>query len=142
MYGKYVAGGTFRQVDLTGKVYIVTGSNTGIGYETAKQLVLMNATVVLACRSVDKANEAKDAISRETRCSPTKTIVLRLDLCDFDSVREFVKAFDALSLPLHCLINNAGVMMDNRTLTKVGTILTFSAYKVVSHLLHRWVPRR
>lgn len=80
----------------------------------------MNATVVLACRSIDKANEAKESIMKSTNCSPSKVVVLPLDLCDFDSVRNFVKMFSELQLPLHGLINNAGMMTDKRTTTKVS----------------------
>ncbi|RYG96856.1 SDR family NAD(P)-dependent oxidoreductase [archaeon] len=69
---KYVQGKRYQDVDLTGKVYIVTGANTGIGYETAKHLVRMNGTVVMACRSADRAQEAKDKIIHETKCAPSK----------------------------------------------------------------------
>ena len=96
-----------------------SGSNTGIGLETARELARMNATVVLACRSVGRANEAKESILKTTKCSPSKVIVLPLDLCDFDSVRNFVNMFMDLQLPLHGLINNAGMMTDNRSITKV-----------------------
>lgn len=82
----------------------------------------MNASVVLACRSVSKANDAKESIIRATSCSPTKVIVLPLDLCDFESVRSFAKSFYELKLPLHGLINNAGMMTDKRTITKVRRI--------------------
>lgn len=91
LYGKNVCGRPYRKVDLSGKVFIVTGSNTGIGYETTIALADMGATVILACRSIEKANAAKDAIVKATRCAPSKLIVLKLDLCSFNSVREFVK---------------------------------------------------
>lgn len=84
-------GKTFNPIDLNGKVFIVTGSNTGIGFETAKSLIQMNGIVIMACRSIDKANEARDQILKETGCSTSKLIVLKLDLCNFDSVRNFVK---------------------------------------------------
>jgi hypothetical protein len=118
-YCKYVAGTVNPVRDLTGKVYIVTGSNSGIGYETALQLVQMNATVVLACRTPKKAEEAKADIVKETLVPESHVIVLHLDLCNFDSVCEFVEEFRALKLPLHGLVNNAGVMSDHRIPTVV-----------------------
>ena len=119
MYLKYVAGVTFTTSNQEGKVFVVTGSNTGIGFNTARELVRMGATVVLACRSVEKAEEAKVLILKETKVLDTKVIVIQLDLCDFTSVRAFVKAFATLGLPLHGLINNAGVMTAERSVTKV-----------------------
>ena len=71
----YVQGRKFIHVDLTGKVFIVTGCNTGIGYETAREIINMNGTVIMACRSLDKANQAKQAIIRDLKCSSTKLIV-------------------------------------------------------------------
>lgn len=128
----YVSGTVFPVVNLDGKVFIITGSNTGLGFETAKQIVSMGGTVVLACRSVEKAKAAQESIISITRCSPTKVIVLKLDLCGFDSVRKFVKEFRSLSLPLNCLINNAGVMMQDRELTQDGFEMVFTA----NHLSH------
>ena len=119
MYLKYVAGVMFTSTNQEGKVFIITGSNTGIGFVTARELVRMGAIVVLACRSIEKANDAKELILKEVKVSETKVMVIQLDLCDFDSVRAFVKAFEATGLPLHCLINNAGVMTTERSITKV-----------------------
>ena len=131
-YDKYVRGRKYKIVDLSGKVYIVTGSNTGIGFETAKALAAMNATVILACRSKEKANGARDQILSQTKCPASKVVVLTLDLCDFDSVRKFVKDFLALGFPLHGLINNAGLMMNDRSVTKSGLEMVFTA----NHLSH------
>jgi retinol dehydrogenase-12 len=129
MYQKYVSGPMFIQQDLTGKVFIITGSNTGIGYDTALEIARMNGTLILACRTPEKANAARDSIIKTIGCSPSKVIVLPLDLCDFVSVRNFVKLFLELSLPLYCLINNAGVMVPDRTTTKMG-------YEMMMHSNH------
>lgn len=103
IYQKYVHGRRPRDIDLTGKVYIVTGSNTGIGYETAKSLLKNGATVVLACRSVERANEARTKLLEATGTATSKVIVIKLDLCGFDSVKKFVKVnsfFSSVSLNL------------------------------------------
>jgi hypothetical protein len=131
-YNEYVRGRKYVTVDLGGKVFIITGSNAGIGYETARQLVQMGATVVMACRSPDKAKEAKQQLLALLGCSTTKIHVIKLDLCGFDSVRKFVKEFRGLGLPLHGLINNAGVMMSERSLTQDGFETVFTA----NHLSH------
>jgi NAD(P)-dependent dehydrogenase (short-subunit alcohol dehydrogenase family) len=97
-----------------------------------KELVCMNATVVMACRSMDKASQAKKELEALTGCAPSKLIVLKLDLCGFDSVRKFIKDFRNLGLPLHCLVNNAGVMSTERMLTQDGFEVCFTA----NHLSH------
>ena len=132
MHQCYVSGRRYQRVNLDGKVYIITGSNTGLGYETALRIVSMGGTVILACRSMDRAKEAKDKILAFTKCAPTKVYVLKLDLCGFDSVRKFMKEFRALKIPLHGLINNAGVMMSERSLTQDGFEMVFTA----NHLSH------
>ncbi len=115
-YVKYVAGRDYAHRNLEGYVYIVTGSNTGIGYETALQLARMGATVVLACRDVKKAQSARTSIIAETQCPDHRIIVLPspLDLCSFDAVSKFAQSFLATGLSLHGLVNNAGVMTDLR----------------------------
>lgn len=113
-------------------MYIVTGSNTGIGFETAKALIKQGATVILACRSLDRANDARTKLLEATKVAPSKAIVIKLDLCGFDSVKKFVKEFKNLGLPLHGLINNAGIMMEERNLTQDGFEMVFTA----NHLSH------
>lgn len=119
-YMKYVSGPRNPFRDLKGHVYIVTGSNTGIGFETALRLCSMNATVILACRNLEKAEHAKTEILNETNCDSAHVIPLHLDLCDFDSVSSFVKEFLKLRLPLHGLVNNAGIMSEKRMPTTVS----------------------
>mmetsp|Transcript_29172 Transcript_29172/g.29524 ORF Transcript_29172/g.29524 Transcript_29172/m.29524 type:complete len:382 (+) Transcript_29172:56-1201(+) len=140
-YRKYVRGKTFHKMDLSGKVFIVTGSNTGIGLETANELVSLGGTVILACRSVSKANKAKEEIIQRTFCSSKNVIVMECDLCSFESIRSFVKKFQSMGLPLHCLVNNAGLMVEERTLTKNGFETVFTANHLGPFLLtHLLLP--
>jgi len=133
LYRLHVQGQLYdASVDVSKQVFIITGSNTGLGYETAKEIARMGGTVVMACRSVDKAEAAKQLILADTKCAPSKVMVLKLDLNDFGSVSAFVKEFIALQLPLHCLINNAGLMTQNRELTPSGLEQVFTA----NHLSH------
>ncbi|KAJ6565478.1 NAD-P-binding protein [Mycena vulgaris] len=93
--------------DLSGKITLVTGGNTGIGYETVKQLLLKDAKVYLAARSPEKAAAAIKRLKQET----SKTaIFLQLDLADLPSVRKAAETFLALESRLDILFNNGGVM--------------------------------
>ncbi len=95
--------------DQSGRVAVVTGANSGIGYETARALADKGATVVLACRNAAKAQAALARIHAE---SPRGTAVfMPLDLASLQSVREFAKRFDDAYGRLDILIANAGVMM-------------------------------
>ncbi|KAJ6518109.1 NAD(P)-binding protein [Mycena vitilis] len=94
--------------DLSGKIIIVTGGNTGIGYETVKQLLLKNAKVYLAARSPEKAAGAIQRLEEETKRT---AIFLHLDLADLPSVRKAAETFLAQDSKLDILFNNGGVMI-------------------------------
>ena len=94
--------------DLSGKTVVVTGGNSGLGYEASLQLARKGAHVVLACRDSDKA---RAALGRITSAHPAASIeTMRLDLADLASVRTFAESFLATHRELHVLMNNAGVM--------------------------------
>ncbi|KAJ7431546.1 NAD(P)-binding protein [Mycena galericulata] len=94
--------------DLSGKVTLVTGGSTGIGYETVKQLLLKNAKVYLAARLPEKAAAAIKRLESETNKS---AIFLQLDLADLPSVRKAAETFLEQEEKLDILFNNAGVMI-------------------------------
>ncbi|MGN7169211.1 oxidoreductase [Paenibacillus cellulositrophicus] len=93
--------------DQTGRVAIVTGSNSGIGWEAARVLATKGATVIMACRSIANANTAADQI-RALKPSG-KVVVMKLDLGDLESVHAFAAAFRQHYDRLDLLVNNAGV---------------------------------
>eukprot|EP00238_Polyblepharides_amylifera_P013346 CAMPEP_0196580420 /NCGR_PEP_ID=MMETSP1081-20130531/28618_1 /TAXON_ID=36882 /ORGANISM="Pyramimonas amylifera, Strain CCMP720" /LENGTH=317 /DNA_ID=CAMNT_0041900281 /DNA_START=118 /DNA_END=1071 /DNA_ORIENTATION=+ len=95
--------------DLSGQVAIVTGSNTGVGKETATALCEMGAHVVMACRTIDRARPVAEAIS--SKCRGTAE-AMQLDLADLKSVQEFANAFLAKHKKLHILVNNGGLNTD------------------------------
>lgn len=102
----------------TGRVAIVTGANGGIGWDTARALAQKGATVIMACRNIQKANSAADQI---TKLNPMgKVVVMALDLSDLDSVRAFASAFRTEYKRLDLLINNAGIMFTPYGRTKQG----------------------
>jgi NAD(P)-dependent dehydrogenase (short-subunit alcohol dehydrogenase family) len=88
--------------DLSGQVIIVTGANSGIGLETSRQLAKQGATIVLACRSQERGEEAATEVGG--------VFVAPLDLASLDSVRAFAKVFQEKYDRLDVLVNNAGVM--------------------------------
>jgi NAD(P)-dependent dehydrogenase (short-subunit alcohol dehydrogenase family) len=94
--------------DLSGKTIIVTGGNSGIGYEAAKEFARKGARVVLACRDLEKARAAIAAITGAHRGASLEA--MQLDLANLASVRNFASAFLAQPGALHVLCNNAGVM--------------------------------
>jgi NAD(P)-dependent dehydrogenase (short-subunit alcohol dehydrogenase family) len=94
--------------DLSGRTVVVTGGNSGIGYEAALVLAARHANVVIACRSLDRAGIAASAIAK---AHPDAAIeVTELDLANLASVRAFTDAFHKLHQRLDVLCNNAGVM--------------------------------
>lgn len=91
-----------KGIDLTGKIAIVTGGNTGIGLETTKTLAAAGATVIVAARNIEKAMQNLAGIDHVELES--------MDLMDPASIDAFAEKFLASDRPLHLLINNAGIM--------------------------------
>jgi NAD(P)-dependent dehydrogenase (short-subunit alcohol dehydrogenase family) len=100
--------------DCTGRTVVVTGANSGIGREATRALAARGATVVMACRSVDRGETAAEAIAaeigREGTSTPGKLDVRECDLADLDSVRKFAASVREDVDALDALCNNAGVM--------------------------------
>lgn len=95
---------------VSGKVAIVSGANSGIGFKTTKALVKQGATVVMACRNMEKGNAARNDIARSYGSHVrARLILMHLDLEDFVSIKRFANEFKAKGLPLHILVNNAGI---------------------------------
>ena len=102
--------------DLTGKVIIVTGGNSGLGYESVKAFAKKGAEVILASRSFEKGEAAKTSIGNVKG----KIVVMQLDLMDFASVKSFADNFSKKYTRLDVLLNNAGIMTTPYFLTKDG----------------------
>jgi NAD(P)-dependent dehydrogenase (short-subunit alcohol dehydrogenase family) len=94
--------------DQTGRVALVTGANSGIGFETARVLAARGAHVVLACRDAERARRARDRL--EWELGDCSLELLSLDLADLASVRRAAETFLAGHARLDLLVNNAGVM--------------------------------
>lgn len=116
--------------NLDGKIIVITGANSGLGFECSKVLAQKGATIIMAVRTVAKGEQAKADILKQ---NPTASIdVMRLDVGDLSSVREFAEAFKATYDRLDILLNNAGVMAIPRQETTDG----FEMQLGVNHLGH------
>jgi NAD(P)-dependent dehydrogenase (short-subunit alcohol dehydrogenase family) len=116
--------------DQSGRTAVITGANTGLGYETAAALAAKGARVVLAVRNLDKGKAAADLI---VRANPGADVsVQELDLTSLHSIEEAAHELRSGLDQLDLLINNAGVMMTPRSTTKDGFELQFGT----NHLGH------
>jgi protochlorophyllide reductase len=116
--------------DLSGKVVVVTGANSGLGLECAKTLASKGATVVMTARSLQKGETARQEILQE---QPNASLdLMKLDVGDLSSVRAFAAAFKEKYDRLDILLNNAGVMAIPRQETPDG----FEMQLGVNHLGH------
>ncbi|MFJ8584512.1 oxidoreductase [Streptomyces sp. NPDC093595] len=119
-----------RIPDLTGRVFVVTGANSGLGLATTRALARRGGLVVLAVRDEEKGRRAVARILAEH--PGARLEVRRLDLADLDSVRAFAAEVHAGHPRLDVLVNNAGVMAPPRTLSAQGHELQFA----INHLGH------
>jgi NAD(P)-dependent dehydrogenase (short-subunit alcohol dehydrogenase family) len=116
--------------DQSGRTAVITGANSGIGFEAALALAGHGAAVVLACRDIGKANSAADRINAATPAARAETV--RLDLASLASVRQAAAEISERFGRLDLLINNAGLMMPPYGLTEDGFELQFGT----NHLGH------
>ncbi|XP_040426652.1 WW domain-containing oxidoreductase isoform X2 [Cygnus olor] len=131
---KYDGNSTAMEIlqgrDLSEKVVIITGANSGIGFETAKSFALHGAYVILACRNMSRGNDAVQRILGEWH--KAKVEAMTLDLASLHSVQQFAEAFKSKNVPLHILICNAATFGAPWFLTEDGLESTFQ----VNHLGH------
>lgn len=148
-YGEGVAELTAEEVTngigLFGKVAIVTGSNTGIGKETARVLALRGVHVIMACRSLSRCDAARKAIRMELGAMDALHRLLEtmeLDLSDMSSVKSFADSFLAKNVSLHFLIHNAAVLPATYQTSAQGIELGFGVNSLsVFYLTQRLLPK-
>mmetsp|Transcript_32465 Transcript_32465/g.81351 ORF Transcript_32465/g.81351 Transcript_32465/m.81351 type:complete len:350 (-) Transcript_32465:851-1900(-) len=129
-----------RDISLAGRTIIVTGANCGVGFEAARVFAQQGAHVVLGCRTASKADAAVSLLRERTGNDTVESIPL--DLASFASVRSFVDEFNARDLPLHALVNNAGVMGTPHSHTEDGFEMQFGTNHMGHFLLtHLLLPK-
>ena len=120
--------------ELADRTFIITGANTGIGKITALELARQGARVILACRSKEKTLPVIEEIRRAT--SNERVELVPLDLGDLASVRACAQELLDRKLPIHVLINNAG-LAGQRGVTKDGFEVQFGTNHLGHYLLTR-----
>jgi len=116
-------------VDLTGRVAVVTGATSGLGKYTATELARLGATVQLVGRNPGKTEEVAKAIAEETG-----NRAIQAEIADLSLMAEVRSLADRLETPIHILVNNAGVLLPTRTETAEGIETTF-ATNLLGHFL-------
>lgn len=116
--------------DQSGRTVIVTGANSGLGFVTSRELARHGAHVIMTARDAAKGRAALDKILA-TRIRGSAELRV-LDLADLDAVKGFAQRLLADGTPVDVLVNNAGIMMPPRSLTRQGFELQFG----VNHLAH------
>ena len=118
---------------MTGKICMVTGANSGIGYETAKGLAALGATVIMVCRDANRAKEAFDKIkAAQPDC---RLDMLYAELSSQVSIRKLVQDFNSHYDSLHVLVNNAGGVFGKRMQTEERLEWTFAVDYLAPFLL-------
>jgi dehydrogenase/reductase SDR family protein 12 len=119
--------------DMTGKSVVITGANRGLGLATAKALAGLNAEVHMLCRDSVKGEAARDEVIRDTN---NKNIFIhQCDVSSFAGVRKFAAGFETKFPRVDVLINNAGSLQSQRTLTDEGNESSVAAAIGGTHLL-------
>ena len=121
----------FNEIKMqNGRVFLITGANSGLGYETSKFLLERGATVIMCCRDLVKGEKAKEELLKYNFSG--KIELVELDLSNLKNVKEFTEYIKDKFDYLDVLINNAGIMAPPKTLSKQGFEIQFA----VNHLAH------
>lgn len=126
-------------ISLKGKTVVVTGANSGVGFKIAETLAYLGASVILACRNRQKANDARETLTAEY--PETDISIMELDMADFSSIDAFVDAVRQQGVDIDAFVNNAGVLHQPGKKTKDGFGLVIGTnYLGVFYLTERLLP--
>ncbi len=115
-------------VNLSGKVVVITGANSGVGKELSTYAAAKGATLFMLCRSKERANKARDDILERTKCDPKLVQVVLADLGETSQVRHVVSELQEQTDKVDVLICNAGLLLNERKLTSEGNEVTFATH--------------
>jgi len=115
------------------RVFLITGANSGLGYESTKFLLKKGATVIMCCRNLVKGEAAKQKLLNYNYSGNIELV--KLDLSDLTNVKEFAEFIKNKFNHLDVLINNAGLMAPPKSLSKQGYEIQFA----VNHLAHMYL---
>ncbi len=113
--------------DLSQLYFIVTGANSGLGFETTKRLLQMNANVIIICRNKERMSEAIQDFQKEKGT----VFPLEYDLSDLSVVESLTKNILGISRSIECLIHNAGALFDDKKLSPQNFETTFALMTLV-----------
>jgi len=117
------------------RTVIITGANRGLGLAITRGIARLGARVVMACRDVDRAEEAREAAAAETGNRDME--VMAVDLSSRESIRRFASEFKSRHPALHVLVNNAGIQIPEKRFSVDGVELVFATNVLGYHLLTR-----
>lgn len=124
-------------VDLSGKVYLITGANSGLGFSMAKTLAKKKATIVMLCRSKERGEKARQEIMEETGSESVELQLL--DVSRPRQIRDFADSYLKTGRRIDALINNAGALFDERKETEEGYEQTFAVHTLGPYLLTEYL---
>jgi len=124
---------------LKGKTVVITGANSGVGFKIAETMSYLGASVILACRNLEKANDARALLA--AGYPEANLSVMKLDLADFSSIDAFVRAVREQGRDIDVFVNNAGVLHQPGKKTQDGFELVIGTnYFGVFYLTERLLP--
>ena len=131
--------GKHAGVSLKGKTVVVTGANSGVGRKTAETMLYLGADVILACRNMQKASDARDSLA--SGYPDSEITILPLDLADFSSIDAFVGKVEEQGIDIDVFVNNAGIFHHPGKKTKDGFELVMGTnYYGVYYLTEKLLP--
>jgi dehydrogenase/reductase SDR family protein 12 len=115
-------------VNLSGRVVVITGANSGVGKELSTYAAAKGATLFMLCRSQERANKAREDILERTKCDPQSVQIVLADLGELKQVRRAVTELQDKTDKVDALICNAGLLLNDRKLTSEGNEVTFATH--------------
>jgi len=128
-----------KELDVScyGKTYMITGANSGLGYEASKAVAEHKGTVIMICRNREKGEKARDQIIKETGNDNVELQIV--DVARPQQIRAFTTEFVNSGRKLDYLVNNAGCLVHERMETEEGYELTFASHSIHAYLMTEWL---